>query len=171
MMKRNDGFTLVELIVSIAISTIVTAGVLSILLFGMRINAKTANNVKQQNVTNMLTTIVQDIAEESGIEIITTETGVIAQGKDGAPKIEFIKEEKAVYLNNTKFMDEVKNFTLNYDETSLLLSLTIELDDNGNEEGTKYTIKNYCRLNANPPPTPTPTPTPTPDEGGTADES
>lgn len=169
MMKRNDGFTLVELIVSISISTIVTAGVLSILLFGMRINAKTASNVKQQNVTNMLTTIVQNMAEESGIEIEDSENIVTVQSKDGAPKIEFIKADKAVYLNNTKFMDEVRDFTADYDETRLLLSLTIELDDNDGAEGTKHTIKSYCRLNATPPPTPTPTPTP--DEGGGNGES
>jgi len=164
-MKRNDGFTLVELMVSIAISTIVTAGVLSILLFGMRINAKTANNVKQQNAANMLTQIVQTVAEEPNVAV-QDNTIVLLQideeGKielnEGKPVISrvFVKcDGENILLNDTIFMEDVSKIEVSMNDKKLL---TMRIWIVGNESNTPdYTTSAYCRLNS----------TPIPDEGGT----
>jgi prepilin-type N-terminal cleavage/methylation domain-containing protein len=150
MMKRNEGFTLVELIVSIAVSTIVTAGVLSIPLFGMRINAKTAGNVKQQNAMNMLTQIVQSVAEENNITV--DEENNIIQSTEG-----FQLELKSgdIYLNNTVFMEGVLSFEPVMDDENKLLTLTVQVGESP-EKAATYITKVYCRLYI----------PPTPDEGG-----
>ena len=140
MMKRNDGFTLVELMVSIAISTVITAGVLSILLFGMRINIKTTDNVKQQNAMNMLSQIVQKVAEESNI--IIDEEGKTITNADGF-KLEFV--DKKIKMNGTVFMEDVLSFEAKIDPANNLLTVTIQVGESS-EKSTEYTTKAYCRL-------------------------
>ena len=164
MIKHNEGFTLVELMVSIAISTIVTAGVLSVLLFGMRINAKTANNVKQQNATNMLTQIVQQVAEEPNIAV-QDNTIVLLQvdeeGKiifsEGKPVIDrvFVKcDDNNILLNDTVFMEDVSKIVVSMNDKKLL---TMKIWITGNTTETPdHTTSAYCRLY-----------TPTLAEGGT----
>ena len=142
MMKRNDGFTLVELMVSIAVSTIVTAGVLSILLFGMRINAKTADNVKQQNAVNMLTQIVQTVAEEPNIAI--QGNGIVLLKVDAEEKIVikqvFLEQNGTnILLNGTIFMENVSNFTPKWN--GKLLTIEIKTTD-----GNSYNSSAYYRF-------------------------
>ena len=140
MMKRNEGFTLIELIVSIAVSTIVTAGVLSVLLFGMRINAKTANNVKQQNAVNMLSQIVQTVSEESNI-VVDKENKTI---KNSAG-FELVYSSDTIKLNGTVFMEDVISFEPEMDESNKLLTLTVKIGET-REKSTEYVTKAYCRL-------------------------
>ncbi len=157
MMKRNDGFTLVELIVSIAISTVITGSVLSILLFGMRINAKTADNVKQQNAVNMLSQVVQVVAEEPNIAVhdnqivflsVDDEGNIVTDSEGNAVIaqvfVRWVGED--ILLNDSVFMEDVTSFTAAMDKSLL----TIELTTNEKE----YSASVYCRM------------IPTPDQGG-----
>ena len=156
MTKRNDGFTLVELIVSIAISTIITAGVLSILLFGMRINAKTADNVKQQNATNMITQIVQTVAEEPNVAIHNNtivllkldENGEIYINSNGNFEIYRVLvkcDGKNILLNNTVFMENVSNIVVSMNDNNLL-TMQIWMFENDINNPPDYTTSAYCRL-------------------------
>ena len=157
MMKRNEGFTLLELIVSIAAGTIVTAAALTILLFGMRINAKTANSIKQLNATNMLTQVLQTVAEEPNIAV-EDGTKILTHTLDNEGKsvgshvfVEYIGN--AIYLNGALCMEDVTAFTAVMENT--LLTITIETEDN------EYTSTVHCRMVY----------TPTPDQGGFPNES
>ena len=157
MMKRNDGFTLVELIITIAVATLITAAATSILVLGLRINAKTTDNVKQQNATNMLNHVVQTVAEHQNLEVSDDNTAI--QDTSDSKIIEF--KDKAIYLNGKVFMENVDSFSATLSPDQQLLTIT--LTTNGNV----YEASTYCRLN----PTPTPTPAPTPDQGGFPNES
>lgn len=144
MMKRNEGFTLIELILAISIGTIITAAVLSVLLFGMRINLKTTASVQQVNATNMLTQIVQSVAEEHAITI--GENGQSITNDNG---FRLIFENNALLLNNSVFMENVDHFTAVLSEDNQLLTVTLKTN------GKEYTASAYCRLN----------------QGGSTDES
>ncbi len=64
--KRNAGFTLIELVVAIAIATIVTAAATSVLLMGLRINHRTGDTAsRQMTVSTLLNTVERIIAEGS----------------------------------------------------------------------------------------------------------
>ena len=54
MLKRNEGFTLVELLVTIVVGTLITAAATTLLLTGMRINNRSNELAVQQNTTRML---------------------------------------------------------------------------------------------------------------------
>ena len=159
MMKRNEGFTLVELVITIAVATLIIAAATSTLLLGLRINTVTTSNVKQQNATNMLTQIVQKISEGTEVKVIVSNENenIIIQGKDGSPKVEYKAASDEIYLNGTLFMEDVTAFSAALTDDQQLLTVTLTTD------GTSYTASTYCRLN--------PTPTPTPDAGGNTDES
>ena len=133
-MKRNDGFTLIELVISIAIGSLITAAALSTLLFGLRINAQTANNAKQQNATNMLVQILQNVAESKELDVSEDALSILS---DENTIVVFDGER--ILLNGSEFMTDVDNFKATMSDDNRLL--TIELN-NG-----KYVASVYCRLN------------------------
>lgn len=147
MMKRNEGFTLIELILAISIGTIITAAVLSVLLFGMRINLKTTASVQQVNATNMLTQMVQSITEEQSVNVSNEYT------IEGANGFKLTFENGSILLNNTVFMEDIEDFTAKLSDDHRQLTVTIKAG------GKNYTATTYCRLN----------PTPIPDEGGSTE--
>ena len=134
MMKRNDGFTLLELIVSIAVGTIVTAAALSVLLFGMRINNKTTDSVKQLNATNMLTQLVQTVAEEPNVGILENKIVLLDIEKNAKNGTETItikqvlveKNDSNILLNGTVFMEGVSDFTANWNDKLLFIEIKTE---------------------------------------------
>lgn len=144
MMKRNEGFTLIELILSISIGTLITGAVLSVLLFGMRVNLKTTANVQQVNATNMLTQIVQSVAEEQ--EITVSDDHRTIENAQGF-KLSF--NGTSILLNGSVFMEDVSDFKAELSDDKKLLTITLKVNDK------EYIAKTYCRLN----------------QGGTADES
>ena len=144
MMKRNEGFTLIELILSISIGTLITGAVLSVLLFGMRVNLKTTANVQQVNATNMLTQIVQSVAEEQEITVSYDHRTI-----ENAQGFKLSFNGTSILLNGSVFMEDVSDFKAELSDDKKLLTITLKVNDK------EYIAKTYCRLN----------------QGGTADES
>ena len=66
--KQNAGLTLIELVVAIAMATIVTAAATSVLLMGLRINRQTGNTASQQITVHQLLTKVENILTEGNIQ-------------------------------------------------------------------------------------------------------
>lgn len=154
MMKRNEGFTLVELMVSIAISTLVITAATSTLLLGLRINAQTTKNIEQQNTTDLLMQVLQNVAEEENISVTPDEKSI---------KIEDTSivsyADNTIYLRDVIYMENVDEFKAELTKNNQLLTIQIKIGEH------TYKASAYCRLN------PTPTPIPTPDQGGTPNES
>jgi prepilin-type N-terminal cleavage/methylation domain-containing protein len=69
--NRNDGFTLVELIVAMAMAVIVTAAAPSVLLLGLRVNRQTADTASQQITVRTLLTTVENSASARFIPLDT----------------------------------------------------------------------------------------------------
>ena len=149
MHKHNEGFTLIELVVSMAIALLITGAALSVLLFGMRINAQTTANVKQQNETNMLVQILQNIAEEKNM--VVSDDGTSVSSNDGTVSVSYANN--TIKLNNSEFMTDVTGFEATMSPDNRLLTINL---NNG-----EYIATVYCRLN-----------TPTdPNAGGATNES
>lgn len=159
MTKRNEGFTLVELIVSIAIASLIMMAATSTMLLGLRINAQTTKNIQSQNATDMLMQVLQKAAEET-ITIVETESNgnpekTAIQIPDNSEFIVYNHGTPELLLNGSVFMKEVTDFEAVLSENNSLLTVTIETN------GKEYTASVYCRL--------TPTPTPTPEQGGSTE--
>ena len=68
-MKRNEGFTLVELIVGIAVASIVTAAATTLLLMGLRMNKASSDTATRQNTVRIVLTVLEDLAAEKDIQL------------------------------------------------------------------------------------------------------
>ena len=152
MMKRNEGFTLVELMVSIAIATLVITAATSTLLLGLRINAQTTKNIEQQNTTDLLMQVLQNVAEEENVAVDEDNQILLlfydADGNVVDSRVFLKHEGTSILLNDSEFMKEVTDFEAVLSEDRSLLTITIEANEK------EYTSSAYCRLN------------PTPDQGG-----
>lgn len=138
MLRKNDGFTLVELIVTIAIGSLITLAATTTLLLGLRINAKNAETIVRQNTTNMLVHVLENMAEQGAIS--PSDDGIaITKGGETKVYLAYNPEEDEVLLNGQPFMENVSAFSATLADQ--LLTVTIKTS-----EGT-YTASKYCRLN------------------------
>lgn len=86
MMKRNDGFTLVELLCAIVAGSIVTAATATILLLGLRMNANANTMATKDNQAVICLTVMENLVKENTLSMeegkivteikITDETGI-----------------------------------------------------------------------------------------------
>lgn len=68
--KQNAGLTLIELVVAMAIATVVTAAAASVLFFGLRINRQTGDTASQQITVSTLLNTVEGIISEGNVSNI-----------------------------------------------------------------------------------------------------
>lgn len=143
-MKRNSGFTLVELIVGIAVASIVTAAATTLLLMGLRMNKASSDTATRQNTARIVLTVLEDLAAEKDIELeIGTETWKVKNGDN----IIFSYESDSIYIgsSSTPIMTDIVNSKVSWDQNANNL-LKIEIET---KEG-KYESFVYCRLIQNP---------------------
>lgn len=145
--RNNGGFTLLELIISIAIGSMIMMAASTTLLLGLRINAASTTTIKQQNTTNMLVQIVESIADKGAVTIIkdTPEDAdpiwYIKSGEQDKESAYLKFDNGILYLNGTKYMEEIDSFEAVTDDSNKLLTITIKTN------GSTYTASKYCRLN------------------------
>lgn len=70
--RNRDGLTLVELLVTIAIGSIVTLAATTVLLLGLRINRQSTDTVTHQNTTRIILSTLEDMASEAQIKKLIT---------------------------------------------------------------------------------------------------
>lgn len=75
-MKRNQGYTLVELLVSIAVGSLVTLAATTVLLLGLRIHNRSTATVIRQNTARVVITMLENLAAEGDITSIEVEENV-----------------------------------------------------------------------------------------------
>lgn len=171
--QNNGGFTLLELIISIAIGTLITAAATTTLLFGFRINAMSTSTVKHQNTANMLVHVVETIANEGPVVVSAPNPEAegyakvlwqIMDAKDANNKKVYLMysqedisfndgtkdialKANKIYLNGTVFMEDVESFEAGFDRSNRLLTIEITTESNKKSVGSSYTASKYCRLN------------------------
>lgn len=88
MRRKNDGFTLVELLVTIAISSVVLAAAASLLLLGMRIQRAAQKEAGEQQTVRIVLSALEDLSASGRIyRVEPLSDGWQLQGRDdtGAP--------------------------------------------------------------------------------------
>lgn len=82
-MKRNDGFTLVELLVTIAASSIVMASAASLLLFGFRVHKAAREEAGEQQTIRIVLSALEDLSASGRIyRVEPLSDGWQLQGRD-----------------------------------------------------------------------------------------
>ena len=155
-LRKNGGFTLVEMVVCIAIASLVTMAATTVLMLALRVNRQTSDTATQQYTVRALLTAVEKAATDGNIikvdskldswqmigkEVITQEDGTETAVEktvfsysafDGTISANGIVVLKGVYASNALLEDNG------------LLSISIETKE-GIFESTIY-----CRLGVNP---------------------
>lgn len=145
--KHNAGFTLVELVVAMAMATIVTAAATLVLLMGLRINRQTADTASQQITVRTLLNVMEDAAVEGKINNVVSDFpegeeeklgSWLVIGEDGHTVIfQYKAKEQTIYTNGIPVLEGV--IASNAIMEGQLLSISIET-----KTGI-YTSSIYCR--------------------------
>lgn len=155
MKRNNGGFTLLELVITIAIGSMITIAASTTLLLGLRINAVSTSTVTQQNTTNMLVYVLENIAEKDDVKLEKVEKEgseneyvwyIMGNGQDHTTA--YIKVDSGtLYLNGTSFMEDIEEFDAGFSTDNRLLTIEITTNSTPKTSSTTYTASIYCRLN------------------------
>lgn len=143
-MHRSDchgGFTLIELIISIAVATLVTAAATTVLLLALRVNRQSSQTATKQYTVRTLLSAMENAASNGDIESLSSKSdGWELKGGDRAI-FSYESQNQTISVNGAAVLEGVyaSHATLNND----LLTVFIE-----NSEGV-FTSAVYCRTIVN----------------------
>lgn len=146
--KQNAGLTLIELVVAMAIATVVTAAAASVLFFGLRINRQTGDTASQQITVRSLLDVMENIASSGNIKEVVSNIPAgegepeeygswMLIGKDDRIVFRYDAREQTIYTNDVPVLGGV--YASNAIMEGQLLSISVET-----KEGI-YTSSIYCR--------------------------
>ena len=143
--KKNQGLTLVELMVSIAIGTMIFAAATTVLLLGVRINHHATDSVMQQYTARMVVTMLEDLAAEGDMGAIerSMDGSWVVRDKTGMSNLfSYSAGNQTIHTNaqTEPILENVIASYLIYDDKSGLLTISLEDHD------TTYTSTVFCRI-------------------------
>ena len=152
MKKGSPGFTLVEMIVTIAAMSIVCAAATIIMITSFRTNRMLTDSSQKQMGIELISEAIENISGFSGIAT-PGNSSITLDGKDyisktpmndgsGNPRIIEGQQMYDLNLNGASVVRDVVSFAPSLDETDHILSYTIEVLQNGKIE--QYTCSVYC---------------------------
>lgn len=146
MKKSNHGFTLVELVVTIAVASVVMLAATTTLLSYIRINKQGTDITMKQNEVRIVLEVMEKLASGKTIQVEKNGDSWYVKEvlPDSEPQTLFFYESanKAIYSGvdtSNPLMGEVETSTADVDGE--LLMLTVET-----EKGTTYATSVYCRM-------------------------
>ena len=151
--RKNEGFTLVELMVSILIGTIITGAAVTVLLLGLRMNRSSIDTASRQNTTRILMSVLENLASEGKITNVKTtlqswEVIEKAGNTNGTDKVllSYSAENQAIYTGKadtgTPILEGV--YASHVSLEGQLLVISVQTEDGS------YTSSIYCRMSVTP---------------------
>lgn len=138
--KRNGGFTLMELMVTILTASIVTVAATTVLLMALRVNRQASDTASKQNTTRALLTAMENAAADGNIqEIVSGYDSWELRDNEGAAIFSYVSADQTIYTNGVEILKEVYASNASLDEHGLL-TVSIETAD-----GT-YSSSILCRM-------------------------
>lgn len=144
---RNDGFTLVELLITIVVGSLVALAATTILLLGLRFNQVSTGAAKSQNATRTLLTVLENLASEGVItDVVETDAdGWEIKGENETVLLTYVSTEQTIYTGAgqmTPIMEGVIASHVSRDNTGKVLTFSVET-----AEGS-FSSSVYCRTAA-----------------------
>lgn len=138
MKQSNAGFTLVELLMAVLCTSIVTVAAMSFLLMGMRMTGESNDAAGQQQTARILLTMVENMAGSGQIEEVRSggQGWAVLDGSSGRPLLQYAN--KTIRSGSgTVLIDDLEASTAKLEGS--LLTITVET------EKSAYTTSVYCR--------------------------
>ena len=140
MAKKNQGFTLVELLVTISVGALVTLAATTVILMGLRLNRHSMGTATRQNDARVFLSAMEKMASDGSISGFHMDyENWEAYGKDGEGDViySYDSENQVISAKGTPLVEDVLSSYLVYKDG--LLTVSIET-----EEGI-FDSKIYCR--------------------------
>ena len=146
-MKRNDGFTMIELLVSVTAGALVTFAAVSLLLLGTRIQHGSTSDVKEQQTVRTVLALMEEMAGNGDIQTIkNTYSGWQLLNKEGAILFEYVNTDQAIYQGKAPegealgapLLTGLNNAGVTME--GRLMRMSFETD-----RGESYVTRVYCR--------------------------
>lgn len=151
--RNHDGFTLVELMVTIAIGSLVTLAATTVLLLGLRMTRQSQDTIIQQNTTRIFLTMLENLATEGTItginaeadswEIFTGDPNLEDEEIAGTVILSYDSKQQTIFTGDaasgTPLIEDVIASFVSFDDEAGLITFSLET-----EEGT-YNSSIYCR--------------------------
>lgn len=141
MSKKNQGFTLVELLVTITVGALVTLAATTVILMGLRLNRQSMGTATRQNTARVLLSSLEDLASDgsiSGFRMDYEDWKIYGEAGETDIIYEYDAENHVISTNGTPIMKDVLSSYLEYEEG--LLTISVET-----EEGI-FNSTVYCRM-------------------------
>lgn len=147
MMKRNEGFTLVELLVAMVVGSIVTLAATSVLLLGLRYNAISIGAAQRQNTTRIIMSLLEGVASEGIIsEVDSRLDGWVVHGQPEGEQIkgpiilQYIAKDRIICTSDTNnpLLEGVIASQITISDKGLL-TVSVETEDGS------YVSSIHCR--------------------------
>lgn len=137
--SRNGGFTLVELIVTMAIGTIITLACTTVLLLGLRIYHQSTETATRQNEIRVGLTVMENILAEGTVTAVesTTEGWKVVMTER---TLLYNKDKGTIGTDaDATILENIIESTVT--QSGKLLTVTVKIS-----EEQSYTISVYCRM-------------------------
>ena len=134
---RRAGFTLLELVIALAIMTVIVGACMSAFAFGPRSFTNQVNSLANQYRVRDVTRNVSRDARRTDLEDITVGAGYIVLGE-----ITYTYSDESVYRNGTEITGGIKVFDYSLDGNRL--TVEVESTENGSESFA-LTVDVYIR--------------------------
>ena len=136
-LKRQDGFTLVELVVGIACATMVMAAAAALLLMGARIQRTLRDEAKEQQTVRIVLTMLEDLVTEGRIaKVETTDSSWELKDSANTTLLTF-KDGQLLGVGSSVLLDGINSAEANLHGNLLNFVFTTN-------RGT-YETSTYCR--------------------------
>ena len=143
--KRNEGLTLVELMVAILVAAIITTAATTIMLLGLRVNRHSTETAQTQYTARTVLTVLENLASEGTIVKVEAHSNPntwSVQDKDGNELLSYNDTDKAIFIGSEKdktpLLKDVTASHILYTADGLL---TFAMETGGET----YTSSVYCR--------------------------
>ena len=141
-MKRNqDGFTLVEMMVTIVIGSLVTLAATTVLLLGLRINNRSTQTVTRQNTARVVITMLENLVQGDDIASIDVDmSSWTIKGEDDQVLAKYVAVDGAIYTggSDAPILENVLASNIVISENKVL-TFSLETEDGS------YNSSVYCR--------------------------
>ena len=142
-MRKNNGFTLVELLVVIAVSSTVLLAAASLMLMGVRIGGAAREEAGEQQTVRTVFSVMEEMAASGDIyrvEPLSDGWQLRGRDSDGGPGAELLRyEDGSLYLGGAVLLDGLRGAGVVVPGDSGLLTFTFRTAED------TYSASVYCR--------------------------
>ena len=138
--RRNGGFTLVELLVTIAVGSLITLAATTVLLLGLRINRQASDTMDRQYTVRIMMSVMEDMATGGTITGVEAERDSWTLLGENGPLMTYKSKDRTIRSGgNMVLMENIIASFVDLNEKNGILTFGIETEDGS------YTSSVYCR--------------------------